>query len=168
MGTSEGSNFRVLVCITDNTVDTLGICTKCGSMSMCGSKDQIYPDKRTMGYPVLIPLTVKGKRASLLEAEALLKNWGLSNPVRIINRDTRFGGVGWDEKAVDSKTIQVIMPSLLTQLEKDAIPAYLPARDVPGVVNGTYTPSSWTGSFREIGRAVQQECRDRSRMPSSA
>eukprot|EP00456_Euglypha_rotunda_P076282 TRINITY_DN7129_c0_g1_i2.p1 TRINITY_DN7129_c0_g1~~TRINITY_DN7129_c0_g1_i2.p1 ORF type:complete len:131 (-),score=17.13 TRINITY_DN7129_c0_g1_i2:24-416(-) len=34
--------------------------------------------------------------------------------------------------------------------------------------NGTFEPTEALFNFTKIGRAVQQECRDRSRMPSSA
>jgi tyrosinase len=49
-GTREGMKFRLLVMLTDWTIDQVANDTTCGSMSYCGAKEK-YPDSRAMGYP---------------------------------------------------------------------------------------------------------------------
>jgi tyrosinase len=49
-GTREGMKFRLLVMLTDWTIDQVADDTTCGSMSYCGAKEK-YPDSRAMGYP---------------------------------------------------------------------------------------------------------------------
>ena len=55
-GTQAGMGFRLLVMLTDWTVDQVKNDTTCGSMSYCGAKDR-YPDSRPMGYPFDRPFT---------------------------------------------------------------------------------------------------------------
>ena len=43
--------FRLMVMLTDWTIDQTGPDTDCGSMSFCGARDARYPDSRPMGYP---------------------------------------------------------------------------------------------------------------------
>jgi tyrosinase len=50
-GTPEGMPFRLMVMLTDWTIDQTGPDTDCGSMSFCGARDARYPDSRPMGYP---------------------------------------------------------------------------------------------------------------------
>ncbi len=49
-GTRDGMGFRLLVMLTDWTIDQVPDDSTCGSMSYCGAKDR-YPDSRAMGYP---------------------------------------------------------------------------------------------------------------------
>ena len=42
---------RLMVMMTDWTVDRVGADSRCGSLSFCGSRDTDYPDSRPMGYP---------------------------------------------------------------------------------------------------------------------
>ena len=48
--TPEGTQFYLMVAVTDWSKDHLGEPETCGSMSFCGARNQ-YPDKRRMGYP---------------------------------------------------------------------------------------------------------------------
>jgi tyrosinase len=50
-GTPGGMPFRLMVMLTDWTIDQTGPDTSCGSMSFCGARDNRYPDSRPMGYP---------------------------------------------------------------------------------------------------------------------
>jgi hypothetical protein len=50
-GTTAGMPFRLLVLLTDGTVDRVRREGTCGSMSFCGVRDGRYPDARLMGYP---------------------------------------------------------------------------------------------------------------------
>jgi tyrosinase len=50
-GTPEGMPFRLLVMLTDWSLDQVSSAAHCGSMSFCGVRDASYPDKRPMGYP---------------------------------------------------------------------------------------------------------------------
>jgi hypothetical protein len=66
-GTSAGMPFRLMVMVTDWTVDRVGADSACGSLSFCGARDADYPDARAMGYPFDRPiaggLTVSGMLA---------------------------------------------------------------------------------------------------------
>lgn len=55
-GTSEGMPFRLLVMLTDWSLDNVPQEGECGSMSYCGSRDK-YPDSRPMGYPFDAPFS---------------------------------------------------------------------------------------------------------------
>lgn len=48
--TPEGTQFKLMVAVTDWSQDHLGEPETCGSMSFCGARSQ-YPDARRMGYP---------------------------------------------------------------------------------------------------------------------
>jgi hypothetical protein len=50
-GTAAGMPFRLMVMMTDWTVDRVGADSACGSLSFCGARDADYPDSRAMGYP---------------------------------------------------------------------------------------------------------------------
>ncbi|SEW34879.1 tyrosinase family protein [Chitinophaga arvensicola] len=45
----DGMAYQLMVMITGN--DLVGRQPDCGSLSFCGTKDKMYPDKRPMGYP---------------------------------------------------------------------------------------------------------------------
>jgi hypothetical protein len=47
---TEGSDFKLAVIVTDWDSDHAGEPGSCGSMSYCGSRER-YPDRREMGYP---------------------------------------------------------------------------------------------------------------------
>lgn len=49
-GNEDGMKFRMLVMLTDWTVDTVDAERGCGSFSYCGARSS-YPDMRPMGYP---------------------------------------------------------------------------------------------------------------------
>lgn len=53
-GTEEGMPFRLLVLLTDASIDQVPKPGHCGSMSYCGAVDR-YPDTRDMGYPFSRP-----------------------------------------------------------------------------------------------------------------
>jgi hypothetical protein len=53
-GTDGGMGFRLLVLLTDASVDQVPAAGHCGSMSYCGAADR-YPDTRDMGYPFSRP-----------------------------------------------------------------------------------------------------------------
>jgi len=55
-GTTQGLTFRLMVMLTDWTIDRVGADSTCGSLSFCGSRDTDYPDSRPMGYPFDRPL----------------------------------------------------------------------------------------------------------------
>ncbi len=48
--TPEGTQFKLMVAVTDWSKDHLGEPETCGSMSFCGARSK-YPDARRMGYP---------------------------------------------------------------------------------------------------------------------
>jgi len=50
-GNAAGMGFRLLVVLTNWEIDRVDVDGKCGSMSFCGKRDALYPDKRPMGYP---------------------------------------------------------------------------------------------------------------------
>ena len=54
-GTREGMPFRLLVMLTDWSLDEVRDDGQCGSMSYCGARDK-YPDRRGMGYPFDRPM----------------------------------------------------------------------------------------------------------------
>jgi tyrosinase len=53
-GTREGMPFRIMVMLTDWSIDNVESGDDCGSMSYCGARDR-YPDSRPMGYPFDAP-----------------------------------------------------------------------------------------------------------------
>jgi hypothetical protein len=53
-GTADGTEYRLLVMLTDATIDQVAAPAECGSMSWCGAVDR-YPDTRPMGYPFCRP-----------------------------------------------------------------------------------------------------------------
>lgn len=59
-GTREGMRFQLMVMVTDWQLDAVGDDTRCGSMSFCGTREDQYPDKRSMGYPFdrRLPLSI--------------------------------------------------------------------------------------------------------------
>jgi hypothetical protein len=54
-GTVAGMPMRLLVMATDFQRDLADTDKKCGSMSFCGTRDRLYPDRRPMGYPFDAP-----------------------------------------------------------------------------------------------------------------
>jgi len=67
-GTSAGMGFRLLVLLTDATLDRVLQHGDCGSMSYCGAADR-YPDVQDMGYPFSRPF-----RKSIAETFLALEN----------------------------------------------------------------------------------------------
>jgi tyrosinase len=53
--TPEGTQFKLMVAVTDWSKDHLGEPETCGSMSFCGARGE-YPDARPMGYPFDRPI----------------------------------------------------------------------------------------------------------------
>ncbi len=56
-GTVEGMNYRMLAVLTDGAYDSVAQAGNCGSLSFCGVRDEVYPDRRDMGYPFDRPWT---------------------------------------------------------------------------------------------------------------
>jgi tyrosinase len=54
--TRDGTQFKLVVAITDWSEDHLGEPETCGSMSFCGARGE-YPDARPMGYPFDHPIS---------------------------------------------------------------------------------------------------------------
>ena len=50
-GTAEGMPFRLAAVVTDFALDNLSGDPNCGSLSFCGAADDVFPDRREMGYP---------------------------------------------------------------------------------------------------------------------
>lgn len=50
-GTEAGMDFRLLVALSDHQADLAGGEKQCGSLSFCGARDALYPDRQAMGYP---------------------------------------------------------------------------------------------------------------------
>lgn len=50
-GREEGMMFRLMVMFTSNDINMPATEQSCGSVSLCGTRGQEYPDKRRMGYP---------------------------------------------------------------------------------------------------------------------
>ncbi len=50
-GTEAGMPFRLMVVLTDAALDSIAAPGTCGSLSFCGARDALYPDRRDMGYP---------------------------------------------------------------------------------------------------------------------
>jgi tyrosinase len=67
-GTRQGMKFRLLVMLTDWTIDQVPADTTCGSMSYCGAKDR-YPDSRAMGYPFDRPFPAGQSIAQTIAAQ---------------------------------------------------------------------------------------------------
>jgi hypothetical protein len=53
-GDHDGLPCRLLVMLTDASIDNMSQPGECGSMSFCGARDR-YPDNREMGYPFARP-----------------------------------------------------------------------------------------------------------------
>src|SRR5204862_931192 len=68
------------------------------------------------------------------------------------------GGIQGDVLATDNNTVGMGDAGIKSAIQGSNVPN--PDEAVPSFVSGAMA--------KEIGRAVQQECRDRSRMPSSA
>lgn len=47
----DGSPYKMVVMISDASIDSTAKQPDCGSLSFCGARDTMYPDKRPMGYP---------------------------------------------------------------------------------------------------------------------
>jgi tyrosinase len=68
-GTSDGMPFRLMVMFTDGVLDLPPETHRCsGSMSFCGLRDAVYPDRRPMGYPFERPYR-NGTIAEAIAAE---------------------------------------------------------------------------------------------------
>ncbi|MAU47438.1 MAG: hypothetical protein CMP09_22010 [Yangia sp.] len=50
-GTLSGMSCRLMVVLTDAALDQVTAPGTCGSLSFCGARDDVYPDRREMGYP---------------------------------------------------------------------------------------------------------------------
>ncbi len=67
-GRLAGMRFRLLVMLTDWSVDRVPPDSPCGSFSFCGARDR-YPDNRPMGYPFDRPLPPDQTIAQLVAAQ---------------------------------------------------------------------------------------------------
>lgn len=67
-GRPAGMKFRLLVMLTDWSVDRVGQDSPCGSFSFCGARDR-YPDTRSMGYPFDRPLPPDRTLAQFVAAQ---------------------------------------------------------------------------------------------------
>ena len=66
-GTAKGQKFRLFVMATDHAQDAVVgdlVDDCCGSLSFCGSKAKLYPDRREMGYPFQAPFPKGGYKAA--------------------------------------------------------------------------------------------------------
>lgn len=59
--TEEGAEYKMVVMISDAAIDSTEKQPDCGSLSFCGARDAMYPDKRPMGYPFNRPFNGNGK-----------------------------------------------------------------------------------------------------------
>ena len=66
-GTRQGMRFRLLVMLTDWSIDNVPQEGDCGSMSYCGALEK-YPDTRPMGYPFDAPFTDKTIAETIAES----------------------------------------------------------------------------------------------------
>jgi hypothetical protein len=66
-GTKQGMRFRLLVMLTDWSIDNVPQEGDCGSMSYCGALEK-YPDARPMGYPFDAPFTDKTIAETIAES----------------------------------------------------------------------------------------------------
>src|SRR5256712_7411056 len=73
------------------------------------------------------------------------------------------GGIQGDVLATDNNTVGMGDAGIKSAIQGSNVPN--PDEAVPSFVSGAMAKA---GKGLQIGRAVQQECRDRSRMPSSA
>src|SRR5437762_6493146 len=73
------------------------------------------------------------------------------------------GGIQGDVLATDNNTVGMSDAGIKSAIQGSNVPN--PDEAVPSFVSGAMAKA---GKGLQIGRAVQQECRDRSRMPSSA
>lgn len=68
-GSVAGTDFRLLVLLTDSATDQVRDEKKhkCGSLSFCGARDVDYPDKQEMDYPFNRPIDLRAlqKRANV-------------------------------------------------------------------------------------------------------
>lgn len=54
-GTEAGMAFHLMAILTDAALDNIAAPGACGSLSFCGARDALYPDRRDMGYPFHVP-----------------------------------------------------------------------------------------------------------------
>lgn len=50
-GNGAGMKFRLAVILSEGDIDMQGAAHECGSVSMCGTRANSYPDKKPMGWP---------------------------------------------------------------------------------------------------------------------
>src|SRR5687767_15000083 len=75
------------------------------------------------------------------------------------------GGIQGEVLATDNNTVGMGDAGIKSAIQGSNVPN--PDEGVPSFVSGAIAKAG-KGLLEEIGRAVQQECRDRPRMPSSA
>jgi tyrosinase len=73
--TEEGSAYKMVVMISDAAIDSTEKQPDCGSLSFCGARDSMYPDKRPMGYPFNRPF--KGNGAGIIKAVSSFDNFAI-------------------------------------------------------------------------------------------
>src|SRR5438477_485711 len=76
------------------------------------------------------------------------------------------GGIQGDVLATDNNTVGMDDAGIKSAIQGSNVPN--PDEAVPSFVSGAMAKAGKGLLEGKIGRAVQQECRDRSRMPSSA
>eukprot|EP00456_Euglypha_rotunda_P024621 TRINITY_DN2009_c0_g1_i10.p2 TRINITY_DN2009_c0_g1~~TRINITY_DN2009_c0_g1_i10.p2 ORF type:complete len:180 (+),score=49.91 TRINITY_DN2009_c0_g1_i10:69-608(+) len=117
--------------------------------------------------PMLVMLHYNGgtgeSMAYLTEVQELVRDYG----IWVMLPDAISGS--WHDDPSDTSTIDDV--GYITSLIDSAVKTYpIDAKRVTmaGFSDGAMMTLRYACSRPEIGRAVQQECRDRSRMPSSA
>src|SRR5438876_12105145 len=81
-------------------------------------------------------------------------------------RKAVVGGIQGDVLATDNNTVGMGDAGIRSAIQGSNVPT--PDEAVPSLVSGAMAKAGKGLLEGKIGRAVQQECRDRSRMPSSA
>uniref|UniRef100_H2YIR0 Tyrosinase copper-binding domain-containing protein n=1 Tax=Ciona savignyi TaxID=51511 RepID=H2YIR0_CIOSA len=112
-GDKNGEKWLLGVYVSDANNDEINVCASCGSMSYCGTEDQVYPDKMIMGYPFATPMAINNKVVSISDAASQLDNFCIT-PFTIRN----------DHPFV--KPAPVIPPIPVEEEEDTPLPLYSP------------------------------------------
>ncbi|XP_078491500.1 hemocyanin-like protein 1 isoform X2 [Ciona intestinalis] len=130
-GNKNGEKWLLGVYVSDGKNDQINVCASCGSMSYCGTRDQIYPDKMTMGYPFSSKMSLDGKgEVKITEAAENLSNFCIT-PFTIVN---------------DHPYTPPLPPT-----KKDPLrPVFSPLNTLGKFVSSNYSPSRLVGRFRVL------------------
>eukprot|EP00456_Euglypha_rotunda_P094205 TRINITY_DN9984_c0_g3_i1.p1 TRINITY_DN9984_c0_g3~~TRINITY_DN9984_c0_g3_i1.p1 ORF type:complete len:186 (-),score=60.80 TRINITY_DN9984_c0_g3_i1:11-568(-) len=131
---------------------------------------QVFKDHPNFGNPLTVTLMVKRKNGDIFNAETLNKVWQMTRDIDLapgVDHDQILSIATEKARYAEATPYGIDMRPLMG----DSVPKT--QEDIDAFRNNLdKSPNARTFLVaryaEEIGRAVQQECRDRSRMPSSA